>query len=111
MNLIITDVKGKNINKFVNWIIEQIQTYFIGSIKNSKLIKFDDYLQDFDWGFKDNKKHYISTKQIIIGAIYNLRYKKSQDTYTIEIDPNILIPNTTAKFIDIAKLVNYGNVN
>ena len=41
--------------------------------------------------------------------MYNLRIRESRDKSVIEIDPNQIIPETEAKFIDIAKLINYGN--
>ena len=110
MNLIIDDIKSKNFDSFVEWLIEQIQQHFIGSINPQRLIVFDNYFKNFDWGFIDKKTHFISTKQLLISAIYNLRYRKTMNSYTIEINPNAVIPSTSAKFIDIAKLVNYGNV-
>ena len=110
MNLIIDDIKSKNFDSFVEWLIEQTQQHFIGSINPQRLIVFDNYFKNFDWGFTDKKTHFISTKQLLISAIYNLRYRKTMNSYTIEINPNAVIPSTSAKFIDIAKLVNYGNV-
>lgn len=110
MNLKILDIQSKNFDSFIEWLIKQIQQYFIGSINPDKLIIFDIYFKDFNWGFKDKRTHFISTNQLLISTIYNLRYTKSMDNYTIDINPNVIIPNTSAKFIDIAKLINYGNL-
>jgi hypothetical protein len=53
----------------------------------------------------------ISAKNILIGAVYNLRIRDTFNNIIIEINPNAMIPNTSAKFIDIVKLINYGNLS
>ena len=48
MNLIIDDIKSKNFDSFVEWLIEQTQQHFIGSINPQRLIVFDNYFKNFD---------------------------------------------------------------
>lgn len=64
MNLIIDDIKSKNFDSFVEWLIEQIQQHFIGSINPQRLIVFDNYFKNFDWGFTDKKNTFYIDKTI-----------------------------------------------
>ncbi|WP_300924727.1 hypothetical protein [uncultured Clostridium sp.] len=61
--------------------------------------------------FNYNEYRIISAKNILLGGIYNLRVRISGNNSFIEIDPSVIIPNTSAKFIDIVKLINFGNLD
>lgn len=110
MNLVIN--KGDlEITNFSYWLIPYIQEFLINQINKRKLIKFDKFLNDnkiIYFNYKEDR--IISSKNILIGAIYNLRVINKANEIIIEINPNSIIPNTSAKFIDIIKLINYGNL-
>ena len=102
----------KDLTNFCNWLIPKIQEYFIDSINVKKLELYNIYLNGnkvilFDYG----GKRILSAKNILIGGIYNLIVKRTINKFIIEINPNIFIPNTSAKFIDIVKLINFGNMS
>lgn len=113
MNLNITYSKydKESVYKFCEYLIPKIQQYFIDNLNPKKLIKFDKYLNGYDLIRFRYKKSIISTENILIGAIQNLIIKSYPNNYSIEIDPNITIPNTYAKFIDIVTLVDRGNLS
>lgn len=101
-----------DLTDFCNWLMPQIQEYLEKNINEKKLEKINIYLNGeksilFDY----SGKRILSAKNILLGGVHNLRVARILDKYTIEINPNILIPNTSAKFIDIVKLINYGNMS
>lgn len=98
--------------EFSLWLVPKIQKYFVDIINDKKLIKINTYLNEHKaFYFNYNEKRQISAKNILIGSIYNLHVKEMQDLTIIEISSNVTIPNTSAKFIDIAKLINFGNLS
>lgn len=102
----------KDITGFCEWLIPIIQDHFIKSIDNRKLEQFNIYLNaNKVILFNYNEKRLISARNILVGAIYNLHLKHNLNKYIIEINPNSTIPNTSAKFINIAKLINFGNMS
>ena len=89
-----------------------MQDYIQKYIDPNKLIAWDNYLNNqIKLKTTDNSLRLISSKDILIAGSYNLIIKKSSDQYEITINPNVNIPNYYAKFIDIIKLINYGNIN
>ena len=52
----------------------------------------------------------VTTKEIILSGIYNLKYLKYSDKYIIQIDENQILYGTDYHLEDICKLVNYGNL-
>lgn len=102
----------KDITNFCLWLIPKIKEYFVNSIDDRKLEKYNIYLNAnkivlFDY----SEKRLISARSILIGAIYNLHLKHNLNHYVIEINPNSTIPSTSAKFTDIVKLINFGNMS
>lgn len=94
-------------------LIPEIQNYFISSINPQRLEPFDKFINDISniqYGLPENKKRYISTYDLLIACIYNLVYKKMGRQCIIEINSTKNAPNTNAKLLWIAKLVNYGNM-
>lgn len=94
-------------------LIPEIQNYFISSINPQRLEPFDRFINDMSniqYGLPDNKKRYLSTYDLLITCIYNLVYKKTGEECRIEINSTKNAPNTNAKLLWIAKLVNYGNM-
>lgn len=101
-----------NIKDFCEWLIPIIRDYVWDNLKPKKLEAFDYYINGSNiLKFNYDIKRIVKTKDLIAGTLYNLQVKVYGNKYTIQINPNIPIPETSAKFIDIAKLVNYGNLN
>lgn len=112
MELIITSKGGKDLTAFCNWLTPQIQEYFINTINPKKLELANIYLNGFKLKiFNCSEDVNISVIKLLIEAINNLILRRNTKTFTIEIDPNISIGNSPAKFIDIVRLVNFGNMS
>ena len=116
MNLTFSADSGKDLIGFITQeLYAEIRNTFTSILDESRLEAFDEYLNSgnvIEFSIPVNKKVKISTKNILIGAINNLIYtKQNNNNYIIEINPNEYIPNMRAKFIDIARLVNYGTLS
>lgn len=111
MNLVINNPESVDLTEFCNWLIIHMQEYIRKYLNEKHLIRVNEYLNT-DLTFKTIYQVLtpLSAKDILIGSTYNLRVKKQLDRYIIEINPNITIPNTSAKFINIVKLINDGNL-
>lgn len=105
MNLIIES--SVDIIDFCKWLITQIQSYMKSNLNIKRADIFDKYINE---NIPMQPKRILITKDLILSASYNLIVNKVQNNYIIEIDPNIFIPNTFAKFINIMQLINYGNL-
>lgn len=90
-------------------LIPKIQESFVKEIDKVKLIPINEYINKLNistFGV------YINAADILIAAVYNLIYtKQPSGNYIISIDSNQIAPNTRAKIIDIAQLVNYGTLS
>ena len=117
MNLTFSSSSGTDLVGFITQeLYAEIRNTFTSILDESRLEAFDKYLNSgnvIEFEIPVNKRVRISTKNILIGAINNLIYTKqnNNNNYIIEINPNEYIPNMRAKFIDIAKLVNYGTLS
>lgn len=112
MNLHISNKDELNLNGFCNWLIEQMQIYMQSNIDERQLARFDAFIFNNQIiRTIDNSNRYISCKSILIGSTYNLIYEKTSNEYIISINPNINIPNTYNKFIDIVSLIDSGNLS
>ena len=105
MDLII-DKSESDLKPFCQYLISKMQSYMKTSIDDKQLIRFDSYLNNNDI----LHGRYIQVKNILIGSTYHLIVNEYEDYYKISVDPDAIIPNTYAKFIDIIKLVNFGNL-
>ena len=111
MNLVIKNKDNLNLDNFCNIVVTLMQNYMQTKIDDRQLIRFDAYLNNNDIiMYMDRSSRLVSCRNILIGSTYNLIVIKNSDNYTIQLDSNINIPNTYAKFIDIVKLINYGNL-
>lgn len=102
-----------DLTEFCNFLIDKMKLYMSGNIIESKITSFDIYLNDpeskaISW-INEDEKYIISTKKLLISSIYCLEVTKYENTYKIALNNDQYIPNTSAKFIDIIKLINYGN--
>lgn len=111
MYLELESSSNESLYDFCNYIIVKMQDYLQNSINENKLKKFNDYINSNKIvKFVDKIDRYINCANILIASTYNLMVLKSKNNYTIKINPNVHIPNTYAKFIDIVKLINNGNM-
>lgn len=111
MNLVIDNPDNLNLDAFCQILITLMQNYIRTTLDTKQLIRFDAYLNNEDIiDYADRSNRLVSSKDILIGSTYNLVVIKDKDKYIIQLDNNINIPNTYAKFIDIVKLINYGNL-
>ena len=83
----------------------------LNSIDTKRLKVWDDFLNSGNIARKYFDKAYISTSEVLKASTYNLIVKLQNNLYIIEIDPTVNIPNTSAKFINIISLINYGNLS
>lgn len=112
MNLHISNEDELDLNGFCNWLIEQMQIYMQSNIDERQLARFDAFIFNNQIiRTIDNSNRYISCKSILIGSTYNLIFEKTSNEYIISINPNINIPNTYNKFIDIVSLIDSGNLS
>ena len=111
MNLVIDNPDNLDLDIFCEVLIKSMQNYLASEIDEDQLIRFDAFLNNNNIiNYVDKSNRLLSTKAILIGSSYNLIVVKNKTNYTIELDPNVNIPNTYAKFIDMVKLINYGNL-
>lgn len=112
MNLVIDKPTNLKLVDFGKWLIPKIYFYFKKALDNNKLIKLDLYLNQnnlikFDYGISK----IIKCKDVLTAAIYCLKVIDQPDRLILEIDPNILIPDTKTSYLEIAKFINYGNLS
>ena len=112
MNLIISNPENIDLDDFCEWLIPQIQRYLIASIDDNHLIRWDYYLNLGSTFLKTYRfDRPVSSKEILIAGSYNLIVKKQPEQYTIELNMNTIIPNSSAKFINVISLINNGNLS
>lgn len=113
MTLTIPNNSNLDADDLIEFFIKKIQNYVETNINNEELSRWDEYLHkaSIKWGTLGNKQTIPSTRDIILGAIYNLTYNKFTNKYIIEIDENVNIPNTSVKYSSMINLINYGNLS
>ena len=91
-------------------LIPEIQEVFPSMINDGKLISVNDFINNT---LKLSPQgRWINVKDVLLSAIYNLVYTKMPNgSYVISIDSNQIVPDTRAKIIEVAQLVNYGNMS
>lgn len=91
-------------------LIPEIQGVFSSMINDGKLISVNDFVNNT---LKLSPQgRWINVKDVLLSAIYNLVYTEMPDgSYVISIDSNQIVPDTRAKIIEVAQLVNYGNMS
>ena len=115
MNLTINiSEKTEKTDLFIDGIlIPYIEDTFINLIDRRKLIKYKTYFKynDLGWITYNNKTIIPSPYEILIAGIKNLIVYRQPDKYVITINPNKILPKTSAKLNDICKLINYGTLS
>ena len=101
--------KEKDLSEFIEWLVPYFREYLIAHINDKKLLKFDEFVStSIKWDYKNKT---VKSRDILIASTYHLRTKINKDKYSIYIDYNDNIPQSSAKFIDIIKLINFGNLS
>lgn len=111
MYLNIVNENNWDLDSFCEYLILEMRKYMKSEVKKEyrRLEKYNEFLQD-NLNPINKKEGIMSVSNLLILSTYNLTYKKLPTSYIIEINPSINIPNSYAKFIDIVKLVNNGNL-
>lgn len=112
MYLEIINKDGLDLDSFCEYLIKQMQDYMKSETRKNykRLAKYNEFI-DENIARIDDKETILPIRDILVLSTYYLTYKQLPDSYVIELNPNINVPNTYAKFIDIVKLVNYGNLS
>lgn len=111
MTLTVDNPDRLDLDGFVSGkLIPEIQEVFPSIINDGKLIAVNDFINNT---LKLSPQgRWINVKDVLLSAIYNLVYTKMPNgSYVISIDSNQIVPDTRAKIIEVAQLVNYGNMS
>ena len=94
-------------------LLPYMEDVLIALIDRRKLIIWDEYFKDNDLGWITYKNKTIrpTAYETIITGIKNLKTYKYPDQYIIKINPNKILPKSSAKLNDICNLINYGNLS
>lgn len=112
MNLVIEDKLFDNKAKaFAEWLIPVLRQHILKNINVNKLKSFEDYINKDRISLKLGFTRFMSISSIVKAALFNLVVTYDYTAATIEFDPDVTIPNSNAKFIDIVNLINYGNLS
>jgi hypothetical protein len=109
MTITISNDKGFE-DDFFDWLIPNIREYVLAHIDEKKLLKVDEYINTNKYFHSIFKKE-ISSKEVIVSAMYNLKKDVYWDRVVISIDPNVMLPNTTVKLITVIKTINFGTLS
>lgn len=109
MELFIENEIKKDLSPFCEWLIEEIRKIIISNLRVSSLNIFNNYLKQVPvLQFIDGIRP-INVKHIFLTGLYNLTYNRRGDNYVIFIDPNVKLPNTNNRLIDLMRFITYGN--
>lgn len=103
-------IKKENVNDidFVYAVSNYITRYISGMLDLRRLKAFDDYINTNKL-FYTPLTAYISTRNALLICADNLVINETTFEYRICLDDVLIYPNSSAKVIDICKMVNYGN--
>ena len=117
--LALTISQGENSSKILN--IETTarhdanngRTYADATLKNGDIDLFQvSYINSGDViNFTRRKDRYIASRDILIGAVYNLQILDNKINTIIQINKNAYIPDTYNNYYSLVKLINYGNLS
>lgn len=114
MELVITKLDQLKINykAFAEFLIPKIQEKLISLFDPSKTIKLTNYINDNSIiQFINNKyKKYLTVRDILIGAVYNLEILDNKLNTVIQINKQAIIADTYNDYYNLVKLINYGNL-
>lgn len=108
MNLHIKKEQFSHLNiDIIDFIIPEIYRFFYLNLNPDLLKNWDIYLSsNYKWERDANN----NVLNILIQGINNLKVYNLDEEYIISINPNQVVPGTTAKLYDLCSLINYGNL-
>lgn len=106
MDLVVNGVED-NIDLFARFIVNIYKNILSFEAYNYNFTKIDEYINSLN--IKTVKRP-LSSRSILLAATNLLTINKARDTFIISINPNIIIPDTTIKYVSLLKLINYGNM-
>ena len=114
MELVITKLDQLKINykAFAEFLIPKIQEKLISLFDPSKTIKLTNYINDNSiiQFINDKYKKYLTVRDILIGAVYNLEILDNKLNTVIQINKQAIISDTYNDYYNLVKLINYGNL-
>lgn len=107
----IQNVDNLDLDKFCEYLIGMMREYLLTEIDKMQTKRFDDYIKEkgiIKSIYRNGKTPMV--KDILVASTSHLIVNKVNSNYIIKLNPNAKIPNTSAKFIEIIKLVDEGNL-
>lgn len=108
----ITSQENELIPEFNEWLCNQMFDYINTKINRKKISLRISYLYKVSWVKWLSHRKFIDV-QSIMQAIYSsfkaTEYKNN--LWKIEVDDNILIPNTTTSIARLIRFINFGDIN
>lgn len=113
MNLIIENKHNLDADDFIVYLAKETGKWIIDNIDDRRAALWTKYLRDagFKWNKIGKKTVIPSALDIIKGSVYHLTYTKFEDKYVIEISNIAMIPQTPYRYVELASLINYGNLS
>lgn len=103
-------INHKCSREFILYICNIIRAYILTNIDYEQ-VKGIETIINLDTSKLLFGTKFVSIKSLIISATQNLRIQKVNNSYyVIDINPNVVVPNTKLKLLDVCKLINYGNL-
>ena len=111
--LLLNEVPKEEHINFCNYIIQELKSLFEKSFNNQQVIKLEEYINSYN---NINqiipKKAYYSVHDLYRLALESLKINKiDTNIYQIEIDKNIVIPNSYNDLYSIISLFEYGTLS
>ena len=103
---------SSNKENFIIWLIKHIRRNWTNYIDIDKLIRLDDYLNSDEMNIKwiNNQRRQIKIIDLINICFHNLTYTCYKDKIVIHFNKKNLLPFSFTKIYDIAKFINFGNL-
>lgn len=113
MNLIINknlkwQQDSQNFKYFIDTqLIYELQAYILETLNINHMYRWDKYLKNYKWHVDE---YAPEVQDILIQGALNIKCKDHKDQYIISIDPDQIVPGTTAKLDDLCTIINYGTL-
>lgn len=113
LNLILDEVPENNRLDFCTYIINELKSMFEKAYDPSRVIKLEEYLNShITIQQQIFKPTYYSVHDLYRIALENLNIKQLNEfTYRIEIDRNVVIPNSYNTLYSVISLFEFGTLS
>ena len=109
MNLFIENKDKIDLSSFCNWLISYMQENSVAFVDSNKLTTYDNLLSSsINWLYTERIMKAINLYK---SSFFILKWKQVGDSFEIIFDENINIPNSNTRYIDMIKLINFGNLS